>query len=116
MEKSCLTGFDDLLTCRVLRSPLATWSCESHCDVIVNGHIKQDRALGDYSDLLPRPIGVEIPDILVVQRDCTSLYVVHAEQELSNGGFSRTRAADDISGFESRNVDCDVVKDRNGRA
>ena len=116
MEKSSLTGFDDLLTCRVLRSPLATWSRESHCDVIMNGHIKQDCALGDYSDLLPRPIRVEILDILVIQGDCTPLHVVHAEQELSNGGFSRTRAADNKSGFESRDVDSDVVKDRNGRA
>jgi hypothetical protein len=90
MQKSCPTGFNDILTRRVLGSPFVTWSRETHCDVIVNGHIKQDDALGDYSDLLSGPIGVEIADILVIQGDRTSLYVVHAKQELGNGGFPGT--------------------------
>ena len=61
-------------------------------------------------------IRVEVLDILVIQRDCASLYVVHAKQELCNGGFSRTRAANNESGFECRDVDCDVLKDGEGRA
>ena len=72
--------------------------------------------MGDCSDMLPRPIRVEVLDILVIQRDCASLYVVHAKQELCDGGFARTRATNDKSGFGRRDVDRDVPKDRESRA
>src|SRR6266567_7492518 len=66
--------------------------------------------------MLPRPICVEVLDILVIQRDGASLYVVHAKQELCDGGFARTRDANDKSGFGRRDVDCGVPKDRESRA
>ena len=66
--------------------------------------------------MLSRPIRVEVLYILVIQRDCASLYVVHAKQELCDGGFARTRAANNISDFGRRDVDCDAPKDRESRA
>src|SRR6266576_405319 len=40
VKKCCPTSFNNLAARRILRPPFATWSRESHCDVVVNCHVK----------------------------------------------------------------------------
>src|SRR5258708_12321658 len=88
VKKCCMANFNNLPSRRTLRPPFATWSRESHGDVVVNCHIKKDRALGDCSDMLSCPIRVEVLDVLVTQRIRPSLYDVHTNKELRDGGFA----------------------------
>jgi hypothetical protein len=82
----------------------------------MNGHVEQDGALGNCSDMLPCPVRVEVFDVLIIQRDCTFLCVIHAKEKLGDGGFPRARAANNKGSLGRGKVDRDVLENGEGRA
>ena len=66
-----------------------------HGEILADGAAKQEVLLQDHADLPPQMRQVDLAGIDAVEADQSFLHAVEALDQLGQGGFSRTTAADD---------------------
>ena len=116
VHKSNSTSSNDLFTSDILGTPPGRRTGQSHCDVVVDTHVKHDARLGNEGDMSAGEPFVENSDVLSIEGDLSRLLGVHASEELGDRRLSGSRPANNKSGIAFREIHRHAVKDRDGGA